>query len=239
VQVFFQRAMREEKIAQSKPKQRLLEATEKLIAERGFDAVSVRDITRLAGANVAAVNYHFGDRENLLDLVTTRHLEPVLEERLARLEHVEKKWSGKMIPLEEVLEALARPLVGPGRRSTLTGPPYRKLLGRVFSLHPDAYPAGLAQQLQQAAARFTRALGKCLPTVPAEELVWRMHFTTGAMVHLLLFEELPPHAGKTDGVGTGIEAALGRFIRFAAAGLREGVDAEIEKPKGPQATFDF
>jgi len=232
--------MREEKIARSKSKQRLLEAAESLFAERGFDAVSVRDITKLAGANVAAVNYHFGDRENLISLVITRHMEPVNDERLARLESVDRKGSGKaVVPLEELIEALVRPLASVTRKTALPDSLHHKLLGRVFALPPEAWPEALVERTRQMMGRFMRALAKALPSVPAEELVWRMHFVTGGMVHMLLFEVLGDESDKSRVKGVGLEVMLGRFIRFAAAGLREGVEGDIVKPKGPQATFNF
>jgi len=46
-------------------RQRLLDAACQVFAERGFDGASVRDIVERAGANVAAVNYHFGSKEGL------------------------------------------------------------------------------------------------------------------------------------------------------------------------------
>lgn len=45
--------------------QKLLEAAGEVFAERGYEATTVRDICARAGANVAAVNYHFGDKTGL------------------------------------------------------------------------------------------------------------------------------------------------------------------------------
>ena len=58
--------MRDMTIPESGTKRKLLDAAELLFAERGFEAVSVRDITQLAKTNVAAVNYHFGSRDEYL-----------------------------------------------------------------------------------------------------------------------------------------------------------------------------
>jgi TetR/AcrR family transcriptional regulator, regulator of cefoperazone and chloramphenicol sensitivity len=44
---------------------RVLETAERLFGERGFKVVTVREICKAAGANVAAVNYHFGDKLGL------------------------------------------------------------------------------------------------------------------------------------------------------------------------------
>ena len=52
-------------------RQRLLEAAGQVFAEQGFRAATVRDICQRAGANIAAVNYHFGDKEALYREVIT------------------------------------------------------------------------------------------------------------------------------------------------------------------------
>lgn len=231
--------MRDLTFPHSKPKRSLLEAAEQLFADRGFEAVSVRDITQLAGANVAAVNYHFGSRDALIELVVTRYIAPVNEERLTRLDKVERKYGNKPVPLEEIIDAFVRPLVGTVRKSELSEPLFYKLIGRIFAMQGVGIPAEIESQFKVLSERFTRALGKNLPAVPAEELVWRIHFMIGGMIHMLMQEELLH--GMTQGVSGNLsmEAILSRFIRFAASGLRDGTDAEPKPKKGPQAMFDF
>ena len=228
--------MREITFPLSAPKQRLLAAAERLCAECGFEAVSVRDITGAAEANVAAVNYHFGSRENLIGLVVTHRMGPVAKERLARLEAIEKKWAGKAAPLEEILEAMVRPLAGNARKSDFPESLRCQLLGRILTGQGVVFPQEVAQDMEDARLRFARLLAKALPSVSNEDLAWRAHFITGGMIQLLMVRDLAVAEGGTPAV---IETTLGRFIRFAAAGLREGMPQETTAKKGPQATFDF
>lgn len=228
--------MREINYAQSKSKLRLLDAAEQLFAERGFEAVSVRDVTRLAKANVAAVNYHFGSREGMVGLVISRYVAPVNEERLARLDVLECKWSGKVVPLEEILDAFVRPVVGQMLESGLSERLLCKLLGRIFARQGDELPSVVREQTETLVDRFMKAFGKALPGVPQEELVWRVHFVVGALIHTLLSQEMPD---RLSGGISATDVTMGRLVRFAAAGLREGVALDPEAKKGPQATFDF
>lgn len=232
--------MREIKFPQSESKRRLLDAAEQLFADRGFEAVSVRDVTQLAKANVAAINYHFGSRDGLIALVVTRYITPINQERLVRLDALERKWSGKAVPLEEIIDAFVRPLVGIVQKSELSERLFCKLMGRIFSLQGDGVPEAVEGQMRNLSDRFTRALARTLPSVPPEELVWRMHFVVGSMIHTLMNQDMLHRLTNGASGAPTMEATLGRFIRFAAAGLREGVEMEaVVKKKGPQAVFDF
>ena len=236
--------MRSVTLPESASKRKLLDAAEQLFADKGFEAVSVRHITQLAKTNVAAVNYHFGSRDELLSLVMMRTLFPISEKRLALLESVERKWAGKVTPLEEIIDAFVRPLATQVQHSGLTERLFYKLAGRIFAEQSDGMPPQIEAQLRQVVERFTRSFSKALPTLAMEDLVWRIHFLAGGMIHLLSHQDII-HRLSNGASGTPtMETTLSRFIRFAAAGLREGTEpaepAPAEPaPEGPQATFDF
>ena len=231
--------MREMTFPESGSKRKLLDAAEQLFAEKGFEAVSVRDITQLAKANVAAVNYHFGSRDGLLTLVMMRYMTPVNEERIARLETLERKSSGKTVPLEEIIDALVRPFVTQIRKSELSERLFYKLMGRTFAQQGDGLPLQIEEQLRQVVQRFTRAFAKALPAVAADDLAWRIHFVVGGMIHMLTHQEIFQRLTQGASGVPPMEVTISRFIRFAAAGLREGVEAEEPAAEGPQVLFDF
>ena len=56
-------------VSDSGTKERLLTAATRVFADRGFKETTVREICALAGANVAAVNYHFGSKDKLYSAV--------------------------------------------------------------------------------------------------------------------------------------------------------------------------
>ncbi len=231
--------MREIKLSESQPKQRLLAAAEQLFAEKGFESVAVRDVTQLAKANVAAVNYHFGSRDGLVALVVARYLAPFNQERLERLDVLERRAPGKVVPIEEIVHALVRPLIGMVGKSELSEALFCKLMGGIFALPEEALSLPMVEQVKVLNNRFIRALGKSLPTVSQEELQWRMHFLVGSLVHLLRHQEWLKSLSNGASGSPSLEVTLGRFVRFAAAGLREGVEIEVEANRGPQVMFDF
>lgn len=218
-------------------KQRLLEAAEELFAQEGFERVSVRDITARAGANVAAVNYHFGNRMGLVHAVVARHVEPVIRERLVRLGELERRGG---MTVEELAEAYMRPFVTQVRRSELAERMFGKLMGRLFGEGGDVLPEGVVRGFAEVAERFARAFAKAVPGVAEEEWYWRQNFMAGAMVHTLAHAEMLQRVTRGRCGDPGIERVLSRCVRFVAAGMREGGAGEAGLPRsGPQGEFLF
>lgn len=231
--------MRAIKLSESQPKQRLLAAAEQLFAEKGFEVVAVRDVTQLAKANVAAVNYHFGSRDGLVALVVDRYLTPLNQERLERLDVLERRAPGKVVPIEEIVHALVRPLVGMLGKTELSEPLFCKLMGGILALPEESLPVAVWEQMKFLNNRFIRSISKVLPSVSQEDLQWRMHFLVGSLIHLLRHQDLLRSLSNGVSGGPTLEAAMGRFVRFAVAGLREGIAVEVEVNRGPQVMFDF
>src|SRR6187401_3377009 len=87
-------------------KARILDAAETLFMEQGFEGTSLRAITAAAGVNLAAVNYHFGSKEELFEAVLTRRLDPMNQQRVDLLSRYEVEAGGEPVRCERILSAL-------------------------------------------------------------------------------------------------------------------------------------
>jgi AcrR family transcriptional regulator len=189
---------------------------EELFGEQGLDRVSIRDITVAAGANLAAVNYHFGGKEELIEAIFLRRVGPVNDARLAALSDLEAKARGKALKVEEILSAFIQPAVacsGDAKGTKAFG----KLFGRCLAETRPEVETLLRQQFQPVVERLESALLRALPALRREDIFWRLKFTFGALHHWLLTKDkaVPEWAA-----GAGMEEQTRKLIAFAAAGFK-------------------
>lgn len=199
----------------------ILRAAERLFAERGFAGASLRGIVAEAGVNLAAVNYHFGSKEGLIRAVFAWRLEPLNRERLRLLDGCEAGGGGGT--LEGILEALIRPALHLSRDERHGGVVFMRLLGRTMSEGEGERREMLDGHLAETVQRFTRALQRVLPWLPAEDFYWRLHFTVGAMASAMYDRERPlvHSGGRCD--PTDVEGLIRHLVAFSAGGLRARV----------------
>jgi AcrR family transcriptional regulator len=196
---------------------RILDAAEELFGERGLDRVSIRAITRQAKVNLAAINYHFGSKDDLIAAVFERRVVPVNEARLAALDRVEKS-AGKRVPkLEAILEAFIRPALQSSLKAPKGGTAFSKLFGRCLSEPSPEVEALLKSQFEPLVERLESVLRKALPHLSRADIYWRMKFTYGALHHWLLTKDKfrPDWMQDVD-----VETQTLKLISFAAAGFR-------------------
>src|SRR5215475_3768724 len=111
-------------------KDRILDAAEALFMEHGFEATSLRAITAAAGVNLAAVNYHFGSKQELFQAVLTRRLDPMNQERVDLLTRLENEVAPAPLPCEQILNAMFLPALKLARDPERGGKNFLRLLGR-------------------------------------------------------------------------------------------------------------
>lgn len=203
-------------------RERILEAAEGLFAERGFETVSLRDITGVAEANVAAVNYHFGSKDQLIDAVVARHVMPVNEDRLQRLDRLEEAAGEGALQVEEILEAFLAPLLSHISSGRMSERLFTKFMGRLMSEEGQRIPSELAPLLQTMAMRFTEALRRALPTLSEQQALWRMHYSFGVMANTLTHgDTLKQLSGGRSGEPS-LEEHFDQIVAFCASGIRAG-----------------
>jgi AcrR family transcriptional regulator len=164
---------------------RILDAAEELFMQHGFESTSMRLLTAKAEANLAAVNYHFGSKDALIEAVFRRRLDPMNTGRIAELERLEKESGGRALSPEAIIRAFVGASLRMIEDSKCGGRNFIRLLGRTYT-DPQKHIRSLIGQLYAPAmARFKVAFERALPHMPGDELVWRMHFMFGTLAYTL------------------------------------------------------
>ena len=189
-------------------KQKLLDTAERLFGEQGYGSTSLRQVIAAAEVNVAAVHYHFGSKEELLDAVVNRKAGPVTVARMERLGRLEVETGP--VDVERVLEAFLLPTAEMAEHN----PTFVRLMGRMLS--EGMMPRIVEKHFQESAMRFIAALARALPHLGREELMWRVHFMIGAMAHTLTGQ---PVMHMVD-ASTDFPARVRRLVKFLGAGFR-------------------
>lgn len=194
-------------------KERILTAAEALFAQRGFDGASLRQLTAAAGVNLAAVNYHFGSKDKLVEEVFRRRLDSLNAHRLAALAAVAGK---PETTLEDVLAAFIRPALALSDDGS--GSLFMRVLARAFAEHDDSLRQFLSENYGHVMRQFTAEFARLLPHLSKPELYWRIDLVTGALTHAMSgFGMIQRKSDVSE--STHREQTAAHLIRFSAAGL--------------------
>jgi len=195
----------------------ILRAAERLYAERGFADVTLRDIVAAADVNLAAVNYHFGSKDELIaELFVTRSI-ATNRERLNELKAAELAGDGRA-PIEAVLRAL----VGPTLRGCL-GPEQQRSDAARFMIRASIEAVPPIRKIKNREIdhlrKFAAAMKRSLPALPEVEIYWGLHFALAMAHHTIRDSErlLRLSDGKCD--LDDIDGVIERVVRAAVLAL--------------------
>jgi AcrR family transcriptional regulator len=158
----------------------ILTAAERLYADRGFADVTLRDIVAAADVNLAAVNYHFGSKDELIaELFVTRSL-ATNRERLNELKAAEETGGGRA-----AIETVLRALVGPTVRGCL-GPDKQRSDAARFMIRASIESVPPIRKIKNREVdhlrKFAAAMRRSLPDCNDVDIYWGLHFAL-AMAH--------------------------------------------------------
>lgn len=212
-------------------KDRILDVAEQLFAEQGFGATSMRAITNEAAVNLAAINYHFGSKEGLVQAIFSRRLVPMNAERLKRLRALEAT-HGVLIPLEDLVRAFIGPALELSRDVRGGGARFIRLLGRSYTESSGDLQDAVRGMYQEVIERFKPAFAAALPGLDREELYWRLHFVVGTLAYCMAGSDMMRLIATSRlSEDSQHEKLMQRLTAFLTAGLEaRPSDPSIQSP---------
>jgi AcrR family transcriptional regulator len=201
-------------------KDRILDAAERLFAQHGFDATSLRMITAAADVNLASVNYHFHSKNSLIEAVLIRRIAPINRERLDMLASIEAFAGTESPALEDLVHAFVAPVVRRRLAGGDCGANLGRLLGRIHSDPCECARATFSGQMREIQRPFTSAFRRALPGLPMVELLWRTLFGVGVMAHTLAGMDHLKHVSGGLCDLSDVEGTIERIVTFICAGMR-------------------
>ena len=198
----------------------ILAAAERLYADRGFGDVTLRDIVAAADVNLAAVNYHFGSKDELIaELFVTRSI-ALNRERLTELRAAEEKGGGRAS-----IDAILRALVGPSLRGCL-GPENERSTAARFMIRASIESVPPIRRIRNRELdhlrKFIAAMRRSLPGRDEVDLFWGLHFALAMAQQTVRDSErlTKLSEGKCD--LDDVDAIIARVVSVAALGLTAG-----------------
>lgn len=207
-------------MSQTDTKTKILDTAEQLFARDGYQVTSLRALTEQAQVNLAAVNYHFGSKEGLLQAVIERRLLPLDEIRRQKINQIlaAAADNGRQPEVRDLLQAFIGPTLefcnsDAGARDFIS------LIGRSFSEPDDTVRNFFIRQVQPTFRLLAEGLQLALPHIPPAVLATRLLFTLGSMSQMMASRFRPAQLASIFPAFLNEEQMVAELISFVNAGL--------------------
>jgi len=157
-----------------KTKERIIKTASDLYAERGFDNVSVRDITKAANANLSAINYHFVGKDGLVSEVISKTLAQLNDHRIELLKKVKTENEDKLT-LRQIISAFVTPSVLPEQYGE--NPDMIARLAAYMLVHPQK---DISPQFVTVMTEFTKEIQNICSELSSHEIYERLRICAGS-----------------------------------------------------------
>lgn len=213
--------LRTESSVSDKTRQRILRAAGKIFARGGYRAMTLREVTREAKVNLAAVNYHFGSKTNLMRALIRQRFEPINQERLKLLDELVATHAPDPVPLDLIYDALFRPLFAGVESAPINDSTFMQIIGRALTEPADCMRSLHKEFFAELSQRFIREIKRSCPDLSEEDLHYRFFLSIstmiGSVIEQIRLETIS--GGKLD--GTNLDRILQELTAFVVAGFRQ------------------
>lgn len=205
------------------PRERILLAAQDVFLEQGFELATVREITLRAGVNVAAINYYFGSKDELLAATLDRIMEPYTEARVKALSAAEAAAAPEPAAFDAIIEALVRPMVELSRDQD-GARPLTRLIQQIRARPSEGTQRFFVSRVDPAVFQFINALQRALPHLARADIFWRYNFAIGAVMQVLIDSDPATHrlkrlSGNLCDTGDD-EQIIAQVVAFVSGGFR-------------------
>lgn len=191
----------------------ILLAAEKLFAQRGYHAVTIRQIAAEAGVPLSLVGYHYGPKDTLFHAIFS-HWNSTTEERLQELKYART--------LPRIIDAFVGPVLR--MRASAGGEYYALLVARELFHVQDESDRVLRDFFDPLAHAFIDALTLALPHATRGQVAWGYQFALGALLHHISDNRIARLSKGQSAPNDPAAAAL--LTRFIVGGLRAALPAQ-------------
>jgi AcrR family transcriptional regulator len=196
-------------------REKLLDCAERLFAEHGLEGVSLRAINAEAGLSPAALHYHFGTQQALVEALLERHMPRLMERRRQLLDALEARPEPPAV--RDVLGALVTPLADFLAEGGEPGLRYLRLIHRLQA-DGDLDPHFVVARWPGAVERLVPLLHRANPSLPLSVVQLRLDLAIDIMLRSL--------AHATPSVEGSLESHVSSLLDFLTGAMQAAVTGE-------------
>ena len=202
-------------------KTRILDAAERLIMALGAEKASLRKITDEAGVNVAAINYHFGSKNNMISAIMERFLAPLSTELHQSLDRVYAGADNGKPELEAVIRAYLVPLLD----FSLRYPDHQTFFMQMYGYIDDknVFMQSIRGLVEKDIKYYAGALLAALPDLPEQTVLLRLAFFRNTAFGIMQGDCIMEESMGVLGLDLDREEMIEEMVVSVAAGFRADV----------------
>jgi AcrR family transcriptional regulator len=198
---------------------RILNAAERLFAQRGYYGVTIRQITREAGVDVALASYYFGPKADMFRAVLARRADELHGAILRSLDEAAALAGGQPPGVEALIRAFTQPSIDRLVRGGDGWRDYIHLMAGLYSSQQSEFLAAMNEMYLPALRRFMELVRRSVPTASERSVTLSFYMLLTSVIGI--YSEAAGLDGLSEGAirSTDFDAILDHLAPFFAAGF--------------------